>query len=332
MNSVFIIAEAGVNHNGDVGIAKRLISAAQQAGADAVKFQTFTTEKIVIKNAPRAEYQRRNMPGPSSQFNMLKKLELDQKAHKELLDLCKKKDITFISSPFDHGSINLLNDLGLDIFKIPSGEITNLPYLRHIGSLKKRIILSTGMSTLGEVETALEILVSSGTARDNITLLHANTMYPTPMEDVNLKAMETLAKAFQCDVGYSDHTPGIEVAIAAAAIGAKVIEKHFTLDRNMEGPDHKASLEPPELKAMVKAIRNIERALGTGLKKPTPSEMPNRDIARKSIVATKPIRKGEMFTEHNLTAKRPGTGLSPMRWDELIGSVAMKDYQPDELI
>jgi N,N'-diacetyllegionaminate synthase len=263
---------------------------------------------------------------------MIKKLELDVNAHKELMTYCKQKGIMFLSTPFDHDSIELLNNLGLEIFKIPSGEITNLPYLRHIGSLKKRVIMSTGMADIGEIEDALDVLITAGTPKKNITILHANTMYPTPMEDVNLRAMQTIACTFGCDVGYSDHTLGIEVPIAAVAMGAKVIEKHFTLDKTMEGPDHKASLEPDELKAMVQAMRNIEKALGTGIKKPSPSERPNIEVARKSIVAAKPIKKGELLTKENLTIKRPGNGISPMRWDEIVGTKAIKDYEEDELL
>ena len=332
MDKVFIIAEAGVNHNGSIALAKKLIDVASEAGADAVKFQTFKAEKVVSKNAPKAAYQKKTTDPTESQFEMIKKLELDVNAHKELMTYCKQKHIMFLSTPFDHDSIELLNDLGLEIFKIPSGEITNLPYLRHIGSLKKRVIMSTGMADIGEIEDALDVLITAGTPKKNITILHANTMYPTPMEDVNLRAMQTIACTFGCDVGYSDHTLCIEVPIAAVAMGAKVIEKHFTLDKTMEGPDHKASLEPDELKAMVQAIRNIEKALGTGIKKPSPSERPNIEVARKSIVAARPIKKGELFTEENLTIKRPGNGISPMRWDEIIGTEAQKDYKVDELI
>jgi N,N'-diacetyllegionaminate synthase len=332
MDKVFIIAEAGVNHNGSIALARKLIDVASEAGADAVKFQTFKAEKVVSKNAPKAAYQKKTTDPAESQFEMIKKLELDVNAHKELMTYCKQKHIMFLSTPFDHASIELLNNLGLEIFKIPSGEITNLPYLRHIGSLKKRVIMSTGMADIGEIEDALDVLITAGTPKENITILHANTMYPTPMEDVNLRAMQTIACTFGCDVGYSDHTLGIEVPIAAVAMGAKVIEKHFTLDKTMEGPDHKASLEPDELKAMVQAIRNIEKALGTGIKKPSPSERPNIEVARKSIVAARPIKKGELFTEENLTIKRPGNGISPMRWDEIIGTEAQKDYKVDELI
>lgn len=331
--SVFIIAEAGVNHNGSLEIAKRLIDAASEAGADAVKFQTFKAEKLVSKHAKKAQYQQKNMnTSDDSQWSMLKKLELNIDTHHELLAYCKTKKIMFLLTPFDHDSIELLNDLGLKIFKIPSGEITNLPYLRHIGSLNKKVILSTGMADLGEVEDALDVLVDAGTQKEKITILHANTMYPTPMEDVNLKAMQTIATAFGCDVGYSDHTLGIEVPVAAVAMGAKVIEKHFTLDKTMDGPDHKASLEPDELYSMVKAIRNIEKALGSGIKKPSASETPNIEVARKSIVAAKVIKKGEIFSEENLTVKRPAGGINPMRWDEIMGNVTTKDYKEDDPI
>jgi len=332
MTKVFIIAEAGVNHNGCIKTAKKLIDVAAESGVDAVKFQTFKAENLVSKNAQKAEYQKQTTEADESQFEMIKKLELDVDTHKELMDYCASKKILFLSTPFDHDSIDLLDALKLDIFKIPSGEITNLPYLRHIGFLNKQVILSTGMADLGEIEDALDILIAAGTAKDKITILHANTEYPTPMEDVNLKAMQTIAMAFNMDVGYSDHTLGIEVDIAAVAMGAKVIEKHFTLDRTMTGPDHKASLEPDELKAMVQGIRNIEKALGNGIKKPSNSERKNIAIARKSIVATKTIKQGEVINELNLAIKRPGTGISPMRWDETVGSIAQKDYREDELI
>jgi len=331
--SVFIIAEAGVNHNGSIEIAKKLVDVAVEAGVDAVKFQTFKAEKLVSKDAQKATYQKENMSSSdNSQFAMLKKLELDVETHYELISYCKSKNIMFLSTPFDHDSIDMLNDLGLEIFKIPSGEITNLPYLRHIGSLKKEIILSTGMADIGEIEDALDVLINAGTKRENITVLHANTMYPTPMEDANLNAMVTIGNTFDIAFGYSDHTLGIEVDIAAVAMGASVIEKHFTLDKTMEGPDHKASLEPDELKAMVKAIQNIEVALGSKVKKPTPSEKSNKEVARKSIVANTSIKKGEGFSEDNLTIKRPGTGISPMRWDEIVGTISQKDYKVDELI
>ena len=330
--SVFIIAEAGVNHNGSIKLAKELIDVAVESGADAVKFQTFKAKSLVSKTAEKADYQKKTTDTSESQFDMIKKLELDISTHKELLTYCQEKGIMFLSTPFDHDSINLLTDLGLQIFKIPSGEITNLPYLRHIGSLGKKVVLSTGMSTLQEVENALTILTGTGTKKENITILHANTMYPTPMEDVNLKAMLTIQKELDIAVGYSDHTIGIEVDIAAVAMGASIIEKHFTLDKTMDGPDHKSSLEPEELKSMVVAIRNIEKALGVYEKKPSPSESVNMKVARKSIVASQNIRKGEGLTENNITVKRPGSGISPMKWDDIIGTVATKDYKIDNLI
>ncbi len=330
--SVFIIAEAGVNHNGSVDLAKRLIDVAVDSGVDAVKFQTFKAENLVVKNTQKAEYQKRTTDASESQFDMIKKLELNVGAHKELITYCQEKDIMFLSTPFDHQSIKLLDDLGLKIFKIPSGEITNLPYLRHIGSLDKQVVLSTGMSNLEEVGDALNILINAGTSKDSITVLHANTMYPTPMEDVNLNAMLTIQKEFGIAIGYSDHTLGIEVDIAAVAMGASCIEKHFTLDKTMDGPDHKASLEPEELKAMVVSIRNIEKALGNGEKSPSPSESINIGIVRKSIVASQVIKKGDIFSNKNITVKRPGIGLNPMMWDETIGTSATKGYQIDDLI
>jgi N,N'-diacetyllegionaminate synthase len=329
---VFIIAEAGVNHNGSVDLAKKLIDVASISGANAVKFQTFNAESLVVKNAQKADYQRQTKDPSESQFDLLKQLELDEETHKELIAYCQEKDIMFLSSPFDHKSIDLLSNLGLQIFKIPSGEITNLPYLRHIGSLGKRVILSTGMSNLKEVGDALDVLINAGTSKNNITVLHANTMYPTPIEDVNLNAMLTIQKEFGIAVGYSDHTLGIEVDIAAVAMGASCIEKHFTLDKTMDGPDHKASLEPKELKAMVDAIRNLEKALGSSEKKPSPSETVNIDVARKSIVASKSIKKGEKLSSKNITTKRPGAGINPMKWDEIIDKAAIKDYQMDDLI
>jgi N,N'-diacetyllegionaminate synthase len=332
MNKVFIIAEAGVNHNGSIDLAKKLIDVASESGADAVKFQTFKAQNLVSKSAQKADYQKQTTDQAESQFDMIKKLELDIDTHKELISYCKTKNIMFLSTPFDHDSIELLNDLGLKIFKIPSGEITNLPYLRHIGKLDKKVILSTGMANIGEIEDALDVLISVGTKKENITVLHANTMYPTPMEDVNLRAMITIGNTFDIAFGYSDHTLGIEVDIAAVALGACCIEKHFTLDKMMEGPDHKASLEPEELKAMVEAIRNIELALGSSIKKPSKSEIPNIQIARKSIVAKLDIKKGEIFTEENITIKRPGNGINPIRWDDIVGSIATKDYKEDELI
>ncbi len=330
--SVFIIAEAGVNHNGSVELAKKLIDVANDAGADAVKFQTFKAEKLVSKNAQKAEYQKETSGAGESQFAMIKKLELDLETHKELMAYCKDKEIMFLSTPFDLESIAMLDDLGLKIFKIPSGEITNLPYLRAIGALKKQIILSTGMATMAEIGAALNILTQTGTPKQNITVLHANTMYPTPMEDVNLRAMPNIGKTFDVAYGYSDHTLGIEVDIAAVAMGASVIEKHFTLDKTMQGPDHKASLEPHELKAMVQSIRNIELALGSEIKQPSPSEIPNMQVARKSIVAAREIKKGEILTAANLTVKRPGNGMNPMQWDEILGTPAQRDYEVDDLI
>ena len=330
--SVFIIAEAGVNHNGSVDLAKRLIDTAFDSGADAVKFQTFKAKNIVVKNLDKAEYQKSSSDPLQSQFDMLKKFEFDLKTHKELISYCQNKGIIFLSSPFDLESIDLLSELKMTIYKIPSGEITNLPYLRHIGSLGKKVILSSGMSNLKEVEDALSVLTDAGTAIDDVIVLHANTMYPTPMKDANLKAMLTIQKEFSVAVGYSDHTSGIEVSIAAVAMGASCIEKHFTLDKKMDGPDHKASLEPSELKEMVCSIRNIEKALGSSSKKPSPSEIVNLEVVRKSIVASQEIKKGEILTCKNITVKRPGTGLSPMMWDEVISTPASRDYQMDDLI
>lgn len=332
MNRVFIISEVGVNHNGSIEIAKKMVEVAVEAGADAVKFQTFKAEKVMSRFASKAEYQKKATEEDESQLEMVKRLELDINAHKELRGYCKGKGIIFLSTPFDLESIDLLNELGLKIFKIPSGEITNLPYLRKIGSLKKKIILSTGMADLGEIEDTLDVLIEAGTPRENITVLHCNTEYPTPMDDVNLLAMLTIKDAFKVKVGYSDHTLGIEVPIAAVSLGATVIEKHFTLDKNMPGPDHRASLEPDELKAMIKAIRNIEKALGGGIKKPSPSEIKNKSIVRKSIIAARDIQKGEVFTDKNITVKRPGTGIDPMEWDKMVGQKAKRDFKGDELI
>ena len=330
--SVFIIAEAGVNHNGSIELACKLIDVASVSGANAIKFQTFKAENLVSKNAQKAEYQKQTTNRSESQFSMLKKLELDANAHRRLIDYCNKKDIIFLSTPFDHESIDLLDKLKLQIFKIPSGEITNLTYLRHIGSLNKKVILSTGMSDLKEIGDAIKILTNAGTLKENITVLHANTMYPTPMEDVNLRAMQTIQNKFDVAVGYSDHTLGIEVDIAAVAMGATIIEKHFTIDKTMDGPDHKSSIDPEELNAMVSSIRNIEKALGSSIKKPSKSEKPNISMARKSIVARKSIKKGELFTEKNITIKRPGIGISPMKWDTILGKVAERDYQIDDLL
>ena len=329
---VLIIAEAGVNHNGSLEAAKQLVVAASEAGANMIKFQTFSADRLVIKSANKAEYQNQTTDDLESQHEMIRKLELSLEMHKDLLLFCKQCNIEFFSTGFDIQSIDLLINLGLKQFKIPSGEITNLPYLRHIGKFGKPVILSTGMAILGEIEAALDVLETSGTSRNLVTVLHCNTEYPTPMEDVNLRAMLSIRDALGVDVGYSDHTLGIEVPVAAVALGATVIEKHFTLDRTLPGPDHRASLEPYELKAMVRAIRNIELALGDGIKRPSASETKNRPIARKSLVAATDIRSGERFTETNLAVKRPGSGISPMRWDEILARTANRDFEADELI
>ncbi|MBQ7076684.1 MAG: N-acetylneuraminate synthase [Lachnospiraceae bacterium] len=327
--SVYIIAEAGVNHNGKLEIAKKLVDSAKAAGADCVKFQTFKAEKLVSKNAVKAEYQKETT-GDSSQQEMLKKLELSYDEFIELKKYCDKVGITFLSTPFDSESVDFLNSLDMPFWKIPSGEVTNYPYLVKLAKTHKPVIMSTGMCDLNEIDAAINVLKENGAGE--ITILHCNTEYPTPFTDVNLKAMVSMKETFDVKVGYSDHTKGIEVPIAAVALGATVIEKHFTLDKNMEGPDHKASLEPYELKAMVDAIRNIEKALGTGKKAPTESELKNKAVARKSIVAACDIKKGQTFTEENLTVKRPGTGLSPMFWNEIIGTTAKRDYSLDEMI
>lgn len=332
-DQVLIIAEAGVNHNGNIDTAKKLIDAAAEAGVDYVKFQTFKAEKIVTKTASRAKYQDSNTGDKDSQFEMLKKLEISEEMHLELIHYCERKNIKFLSTAFDLESLTYLKSLGLKLAKIPSGEITNLPYLRAMAKLFPEIILSTGMANMDEIKAASEVLIMNGTKLENITILHCNTEYPTPMEDVNLKAMLDIKKQLNTKIGYSDHTLGIEVPIAAVALGAKVIEKHFTLDRNLPGPDHKASLEPSELKAMVTAIRNIEKAIsGSGIKEESPSEAKNKPIARKSIIASQNIKKGEVLSEENLSIKRPGTGINPMRWDEIIGQQAIKDFQEDDLI
>jgi N,N'-diacetyllegionaminate synthase len=328
-----IIAEAGVNHNGDMELAKQLIAAAAAAGADMVKFQTFQAGKLVAASAPKAEYQKATTGAEESQLDMLRKLELSRADHELLMAECRKSGIRFFSTAFDPASFDLLTELGaLEMVKIPSGELTNLPLLRTMTRLGKPVLLSTGMATLGEIEAAIEAIQAAGTPRQRITVLHCTTEYPTPMEDVNLRAMVNMRQAFGVDVGYSDHTPGIEVAIAAVALGATVIEKHFTLDRNLPGPDHQASLEPHELKAMVSGIRNVERALGDGIKRPSPSELRNRPIARKSIVARRDIQAGEVFSADNLATKRPGTGISPVCWDEVIGRSARRAFATDELI
>lgn len=329
---VFVIAEAGVNHNGSLDLALKLVDAAAAAGADAVKFQTFKAVALAASNAPKANYQKETTGGGESQLEMLRRLELDVDAHHTLIERCRERGIAFLSSPFDPESTDLLVSLGLKTFKIPSGEITNLPFLRRIGALGVEVILSTGMAELEEIREALDVLEKAGTGRERITVLHCTTEYPAPMEEVNLRAMPAMADAFGVRVGYSDHTRGIEVPIAAVALGATAIEKHFTLDRTLPGPDHRASLEPPELAAMVGAIRNIENALGDGIKRPTPSELRNRSIARKSIVAARAIRRGETFSEKNLTVKRPGNGLTPMLWDRIVGSESKRDYAPEEAI
>ena len=329
---VIIIAEAGVNHNGSLEIAKEMIDLADEAGADYVKFQTFKAESLVTKIAKKADYQIRLTDKDESQYKMIKKLELDEKKHKELISYCNRKKIRFLSAPFDIKSIDLLRKFKLPLYKIPSGEITNLPFLRKIGQLGKPVILSTGMSTLKEIDMAVGILVDSGLKKHQIKILHCNTEYPTPIEDVNLNAMIAIKKKFGVKVGYSDHTLGIETPIAAVALGATIIEKHFTLDRNMPGPDHFASLNPNELKEMVVAIRNIEKAMGSGIKKPNKSEIKNIPIVRKSIVAKKDIKRGEKFTIDNLSVKRPGTGVSPMEWDNYIGKYSDTNYIADDLI
>lgn len=332
MDKVFIIAEAGVNHNGDINLAYKLIDTAIQVGADAIKFQTFNVRKLVTLNAQKAQYQTRNNAQNESQFDMLKRLQLNEDDQKKLYKYCHDNKIKFLSSPFDLDSIDFLISIGLDTIKIPSGEITNLPYLRKVGSSNKRIILSTGMCSLNEVKHAVEVLITSGGEKENIILLHCNTEYPTPFSDVNLKAMLTLKEIFNMPVGYSDHTLGIEIPIAAVALGAQVIEKHFTLDNNMKGPDHKASLDPKQFRYMVESIRNIELSLGDGVKRCSPSELKNKDIARKSIVAKINISKGEVFTEKNITVKRPGSGISPMLWDSVIGHTAKRDFNEDDFI
>ncbi len=327
-----ISAEAGVNHNGDMQLAKCLIDEAAAAGADLVKFQTFNASRQVTRSAKKADYQTQTTDSSESQHDMLRRLELTEAMHHELIAHCATRSIGFFSTGFDIECVDLLVRLGQEQFKIPSGEINNLPYLRHIGQLSKKIILSTGMATLGEIEAAIGVLEQAGTPRSMLTVLHCTTEYPTPMAEVNLRAMQSLRVAFGVDVGYSDHTQGIEVAIAAVAMGASVIEKHFTLDRTLPGPDHKASLEPAELSAMVAAIRNIEAALGDGIKRLTLSEARNKPVARKSLVASRAIKAGETFSAENITTKRPGSGISAMRWDEFLGKKAQRDFAADELI
>jgi N,N'-diacetyllegionaminate synthase len=328
--SVFVIAEAGVNHNGRLDLAKKLVDAAKEAGADCIKFQTFVSKNIVSKTAAKADYQKEQTDSEESQYDMLKKLELSFEDFEALNTYCKHKSIEFMSTAFDFDSIDFLERLGMDTWKVPSGEITNLPYLIKIAKLNKPVILSTGMSTMADIRSAIKALKDNGAGE--LTVLHCTTEYPTPFEDVNLTAMNTIRETFEVKVGYSDHTRGIEVPIAAVALGATVIEKHFTLDRTMEGPDHKASLEPNELRAMVESIRHIESALGTGLKQPVESEIKNIVAARKSIVAMKAIQKGDLFTEENLTVKRPGNGISPMQWFDVLGKPAPRDFEEDELI
>lgn len=334
MNShhTIIIAEAGVNHNGSINRAKKLIDVAKDSGADIVKFQTFKAKSLVSKKAEKAEYQKINTNRDESHYEMLKKLELSHDSHLELIEYCKKKKIKFLSSPFDNKSIEYLKKLDLGLFKIPSGEITNFPYLRSIGSIGKPVIMSTGMATIKEIASAMEVLLKAGLEKKKLTILHCNTDYPTFMKDVNLKAMLNIKNELNVEVGYSDHTLGIEIPIAAVALGAKVIEKHFTLDRKLPGPDHSASLEPSELKSMISSIRNIEIAMGNGQKEPSPSEMKNILIARKSIFAKKFIKKGDEFSEQNLTTKRPGTGISPMKWNDYLGKTSTRNYEMDEMI
>ncbi|EAH7073092.1 N-acetylneuraminate synthase [Campylobacter upsaliensis] len=330
MKKVLIIAEAGVNHNGDINLAKKLIEQAAKAGADVVKFQTFKANSCVSVSAKKAKYQLETTAKEESQLEMIQKLELSYESHFELMKHCKKHGIAFLSTPFDLESVEFLRGLDLPYFKIPSGEITNLPYLKAVAKCKKRVLLSTGMANLGEIEAALTILRKNGTR--NITLLHCNTEYPTPFEDVNLNALKTLKEAFKLEVGYSDHTEGIVASLGAVALGAVVIEKHFTLDKTMEGSDHRASLEFEELKALCKGIRELEKALGSGIKKASKSEAKNKIIARKSLVAKREIQKGEKFSEQNLTTKRPGSGISAMRYEEYLGKRALKTYKKDELI
>lgn len=329
-NKVLIIAEAGVNHNGNLDLAMKMVDKAKEAGADIIKFQTAKPELVISRFAEKAEYQKDTTGAEESQLEMCRKIHLTFEEYKPLKKHCEEVGIKFLSTPFDLDSVDYLEELGCDIWKIPSGEITNYPYLVAIAKTHKPIIMSTGMCTIPEIHEALQVLKEFGAGE--VSLLHCTTQYPTPYEDVNLRAMDTLRKEFGCEVGYSDHTNGIEVPVAAVAMGATIIEKHFTLDKNMEGPDHKASLEPEELKNMVTSIRNIEKALGNGLKEPAKSEIPNMAIARKSIIAKCDIKKGEIFTEENITTKRPGNGISPMRWNEVLGKAAIRDFGEDELI
>lgn len=330
MDRVYIIAEAGVNHNGSIEIAKKLVDEAKNSGADCIKFQTFIAENIVSKIAKQAKYQVENIGKEESQLDMIKKLELSFSDFEQLEIYCKEKNIDFMSTAFDFDSIDFLSKFDMKYWKIPSGEITNLPYLVKIAKLNKDIILSTGMSTVEDIKNAVDVLRNNNAK--SIYILHCTTQYPTPFEDVNLRAMLSIRDEFLCEVGYSDHTKGIEVPIAAVAMGAKIIEKHFTLDKNMVGPDHKASLEPYELKNMIDSIRNIELSLGSGQKVVAKSEKENISVARKSIVAKKNIKEGDILSEENMTVKRPGSGISPMKWYDIIGTIAIRDFEEDELI
>jgi N,N'-diacetyllegionaminate synthase len=329
---VYIIAEAGVNHNGDVQTALKLVDVAAKAGVDAIKFQTYVTENLVTSKAKQADYQIVNLGNTDGQYAMLKKLELSFEDFHKLKKYCDSKKIQFLSTAFDNDSIDFLNNLGLEYWKIPSGEITNLPYLRRIGAFKQKVILSTGMASLGEVEAAINVIKTAGTCHNDISLLHCTTEYPAAIHEVNLKAMVNMGLAFNMEYGYSDHTKGIEIPIAAVAMGARIIEKHFTLDKNMPGPDHAASLEPLELSAMIRAIRNTTEALGDGIKRASPTEIKNREIARKCIVAKHQINIDEILTEENITVKRAGNGISPMYWDSVIGKLAKKTFLQDEII
>lgn len=333
MKHTIIIAEAGVNHNGDLELAKKLVDEAHKAGVDYVKFQTFKASNLVSKSAQKASYQKNQTDASETQWQMLNRLELDEASHEVLFDYCERKPIKFLSTPFDLESIDLLKSIGITLGKIPSGELTNLPYLRKMAQNFEQIVMSSGMANLQEVEEAIQVLLDSGTKKENITILHCNTEYPTPMKDVNLLAMNTIQEKLGVKIGYSDHTLGIEVPIAAVALGATVIEKHFTLDKTMEGPDHKASLEPQELAEMVRTIRNIEQAIGgSGVKEISESERKNIAIARKSLIAARAIKAGEVFSAENITVKRPGNGISPMKWDTVIGQIAQRDFMEDELI
>lgn len=331
MNTL-IIAEAGVNHNGDIGMARQLIDAAAEAGADLVKFQTFRADRLVTTSAKKAAYQMATTAADESQHEMIRRLELSEAMHDELIAHCRQRKIEFFSTAFDLESLDYLMGLGMPRIKVPSGEITNLPYLRKVGGFDKEVILSTGMSSLGEIEAAIDALEKAGTPRARIVVLHCNTEYPVPMAEVNLRAMRSIGEAFGVKVGFSDHTEGIEIAIAAVALGATVIEKHFTLDRNLPGPDHRASIEPDELGRMIRSIRNVELAMGDGIKRPSASEERNCLIARKSLVAARRIAKGDVFSTENITMKRPGVGISPMRFDEVLGRIAARNFDPDEMI